>query len=69
MQSIKFGKDRYHLNSEMYEWLVERLGPGGWYKGSIDSEHRWAWESAFGNTIYHFRDDRDAIIFLLKWSK
>lgn len=67
MRSIKFGKDRYHLNTEMYEWLVNNLGPGGWYKQAIDVNHRWAWESAFGNTTYHFREDRDATMFILKW--
>lgn len=68
MRSIKFGKDRYHLNGEMYEWLVSNFGSGGWYKGSIDANHRWAWESGFGITIYYFREDKDASMFLLRWA-
>ena len=67
MRSIKFGKDRFHLNNEMYEWLFERLGPGGWYKDSLN-EHLWAWESAFGNTTYYFARDKDASMFLLRWA-
>lgn len=67
MRSVKFGKDHYHLNEDMYEWLLHNIGQGGWYKQAIDAEHRWAWESHFGNTTYYFKNDKDASMFVLRW--
>lgn len=68
MREIRFGKDRFHQNREMFEWLICRYGEGGWHKQSLEDGKRWAAESAFGNTRYYFKDDRDATMFLLRWA-
>ena len=67
---IVFGKDRFHLNPEMGEWLIEHFGRGSWHKyGVVDDPNcRWAWESTFGITRYYFRDERDAMLFSLRWT-
>lgn len=67
---IVFGKDRFHQNPEIAEWLIHHFGRGMWYKYAVidDPDCRWAWESAFGTTRYYFRDDKDALLFVMRWS-
>jgi hypothetical protein len=64
MTTIEFGKDRYHLISEMTKWLRDNIGPGG-YSPAPDA--KWHIESGFGNTWYTFENDSDASLFALRW--
>jgi hypothetical protein len=65
MIKIKFGKDKYHLVVEMNKWLKENIGHGGW-QPMLDA--KWHVESAYGTTWYVFKDESDAMLFLLRWS-
>lgn len=73
--SIQFGKDKYHLQATMVKWCNDNIGrnssiamdwawgkPKEWEEGSI-----WKIESAFGNTWFHFRDEKHAVLFALRW--
>lgn len=73
--TIQFGKDRYHLQAEMVDWCNKNVGrnashtmdwawgkPEEWEEGSI-----WKIESAFGNTKFHFKEQKDANWFALRW--
>ena len=68
MTEITFGKQRYHQNSEICKWLYENVGEGGWHRGSVEEDKLWAWTVAFGNTTFYFKNDKDATMFILKWS-
>jgi hypothetical protein len=64
---IQFGKDQYHLQRDMVRWCEQNLGPGG-YTGVDPYNHSWSWNSMFGSTFFHFKNERDATLFSLKWS-
>ena len=66
MTEFSFGKDQYHLQNEIRAWCRGHFGPGMWMnpKGQTQT---WGWESAFGNTHYFFKNEKDATIFALRW--
>lgn len=67
--SVRFGKDKYHLQGQMEEWCRQHLGNGGWaYKLSDVPDNFWCIQSMFGNTTFTFRNEQDATMFRLVWS-
>ena len=61
---IKIGKDRYHELSDMSRWCSRQFGPGGYLKHQANV---WYMETAFGNSVFRFKQERDATAFALKW--
>ena len=73
MNSISFGKDRFHLNGEMETWCRRNIGPGGWtysrpktWEGMNDKI--WLIDSMFGETTFTFKHEQDLMLFSLKWA-
>jgi hypothetical protein len=66
MIEFKFGKDKYHLQEEIRAWCRANFGPGMW-SNPKDHTQDWGWDSGFGNTHYFFKNEKDAIIFALRW--
>jgi hypothetical protein len=69
---VRFGKDRYHQHEEMIKWCKEVIGYGGWSWVTPDSWDRvggklWLVHSAFGNTVFAFKEEKDASMFILRW--
>lgn len=65
MINIEFDKSRYHLLEEMQVWCRENIGAGGY----IYRDHfKWTIETAFGNSTFKFKNEKDATLFALKWS-
>jgi hypothetical protein len=69
---ITFGKDRYHLNSEMSGWCSDNIGEGKWTHDTpktwegMDGKV-WVMHSMFGNTTFCFKEEKDFIWFKLRW--
>ena len=74
MNFITFGKDHYHLNGTMEQWCRENIGHGVWtYERDIKSwqgleDAVFTIHSMFGNTTFTFKETKDFLIFLLRWS-
>lgn len=64
MNTIEFGREKYHLQDEMYGWCLKNIGDGGWLK---NDESIWQMESIFGNTTFTFKRPEDLTLFLLRW--
>lgn len=70
---ITFGKDKYHLHTEMERWCKDNFGPGGWSFSTPKSwecmgDKIWVMHSTFGNTTFAFKDPRHYTLFVLRWS-
>jgi hypothetical protein len=72
MTQIEVSKRQYHLNDAMINWCRNNIsGFGGWVYSDPDDWHEgrtWAVSSMFGNTTFYFVDDKDATVFVLKWT-
>jgi hypothetical protein len=73
MNSITFDNTRYHLNGAMEEWCRAQLGQGKWIGDRLTTwegmePNVWALTSMFGNTTFFFKEDKDYMWFLLRWS-
>jgi hypothetical protein len=73
MKQITFGKERYHQHPEMEQWCHKNIGLGGWtyetpktWEGM--SNKIWSVDSMFGNTTFSFKNSKDYIMFILRWS-
>ena len=64
MNSVTFGKDRYHEIQNMISWLMANVGHGGYLD---DPEGLWKIEQAFGNSFFTFVEEKDATLFALRW--
>jgi hypothetical protein len=68
---VRFGKDRYHQQSEMTLWCHENIGMGGWTyetpKTWVGYNGIWVIHCTFGNTVFAFKEEADASMFILKW--
>jgi len=67
MTEVWFGKDKYHLHQEMYQWCRDHLGAGGFGIPFRNSDDRWGLDINFGNACFYFKHDADAVLFALKW--
>lgn len=73
MNWITFNNTRYHLNGAMEEWCRKHIGAGKWIGNRLTTwegmePNVWAIESMFGNTTFMFKEDKDYMWFLLRWS-
>ena len=64
MTEFQFGKDRYHEINDMVKWCRALIGPGSWLGYPNDV---WSIEQAFGNSVFRFKNEKDAIMFSLRW--
>ena len=69
---VRFGKDRYHQHLEMTKWCNENIGIGGWsYDAPKDWKAMegciWVIHCTFGNTVFAFKEVKDASMFILRW--
>jgi hypothetical protein len=65
MNSITFGKERYHLNGAMEYWCADHIGKGGWLR---EYDDMWNINSIFGNTTFKFKNEKDYTWFVLRWA-
>lgn len=63
---VQFGKDRYHQINDMADWCYEHFGSGGQLARPDD---KWALDMAFGNSFFKFKNEKDAIMFILRWKQ
>lgn len=71
MTQIKLDRNHYHKTHEIEDWLRKNIGRGTWYAGELDHLNlnmKWTISQMFGYTTITFRDDKDAIMFTLKWT-
>ena len=75
---VEFGKSQYHLQSQLMAWCEANVGPGRWafeqapkdwdnYKTHGGEFALWTISSAYGNTFFAFKNEKDATLFSLKW--
>ena len=64
---VSVGKDRYHEQEEMISWCRKNLGKGGWNQSLVLGDNRWRVDSMFGETQFWFKQERDYLLFCLKW--
>jgi hypothetical protein len=70
---ITFGKEQYHLHTEMQNWCTSKFGPGNWISERVVKDWEgmqvnWTIHSMFGNTTFCFKDPKHLTWFILKWS-
>jgi hypothetical protein len=70
MTTLQLDRSYYPIQSEMARWCYDNIGMGGW---RLPDRERWGdkWgiESIFGQTTFHFLDEKDATLFALRWIK
>jgi hypothetical protein len=64
---VSFGKDRYHQQEDMIRWCKTTLGKGGWGQSLVLGDNRWRVDSMFGSTHFWFKEERDYLLFTLRW--
>jgi len=64
---ITLGKDKYHLNKEMMEWCLEFVGGDNIGSPPTGINPTWDVTIVFGNSTYYFKNERDLILFKLRW--
>lgn len=67
MITFEFSKDQYHLQEEIRDWCRSNFGPGLWFNPK-DNTNSWGFETAFGYTVYFFKQEHEASMFALRWS-
>ena len=79
MIEVKLAKVTRRDWPEMQAWCREHFGPPAWWKKQLDNANspvKWVAYSevaAEGKeeeapAVFHFRDDKDATLFSLRWS-
>lgn len=73
---LAYGKEFYHLQGQMINWCEKHVGPNpphsDWAWDNITDWNRegsWAIRSMFGITLFYFKNERDATMFVLRWSE
>jgi hypothetical protein len=66
---ITLNKDRYHEQEAIVKWCQKHLGPGGWNTSLVlnNRGEQWRVDSIFGSTHFWFKQERDYLLFALKW--
>lgn len=66
---VTITKDRFHEQDAMVEWCKKTLGPGGWNTSLVlnNKGEQWRVDSIFGSTHFWFKQERDYLLFALKW--
>ena len=63
---INLGKLDYE--GDINKWCHITFGGMAADLDSITKEKRWAYRQAFGEYIYYFANEPDAVLFALKWA-
>ena len=71
--SVVFGRSRYHQHLEMESWCHVNIGVGGWSTDTPSSWEKaapkiWVMHCMFGTTTFAFKEEKDAMFFILRWS-
>ncbi len=65
---IMIGKhDFYHRQQEIVNWCIKNFGTRGSTLYFSKYPERWAYEIFFGNGIFKFKTNADAMLFKLCW--
>ena len=74
-KTVEFGKDKYHLQYDMEKWCKEHIGKNPLYTSWVSGEPRswegmgtWCMSTMFGTTFFYFKEEKDAVLFALRWS-
>ena len=68
MTKLKLGQEYFYLQHDMVKWAHANLGPGGWRKPDRERwGDNWGLQVMFGCQTWYFVDEKDAIMFELKW--
>ena len=62
---IKLGREYYHQYLDITSWCERQFGLGDW--GDPAKGSSWGSETSFGYTHLYFRNEKDALLFCLKW--
>lgn len=70
--TVRLDRDAYQYHEIIIDWCVELFGS---MFGKADESNplalsnRWQRHMMFGYQTYQFRDEKDAMIFILKWGQ
>lgn len=67
MTELALDRKYYHLHTEMIEWARKNIGTGGWRRPNTERGDTWGLIIAFGHQQWYFINEKDAMIFTLKW--
>jgi len=67
IRRISFGQDRFHQQEEMISWCKRHCGDGGWQAITKSDKARWSVDSMFGHTHFFFKEEKDLVLFSMKW--
>ncbi len=67
IRRISFGKERYHEYLDMIAWCEKHCGDGGYHAFTRNNDARWSVETMFGNTHFFFKEEKDVVLFSMKW--
>lgn len=67
IRRISFGRDRFHQHQDMIRWCYQHCGKGGYHAFSKDDNARWSVDTMFGNTHFFFKEEKDVVLFTMKW--
>ena len=65
---VRISKLEYHKVYAMEKWCYENFGPAALQMDQVDSTKSWCLRYKFGDTIWYFRDSKDALWFKLTWA-
>ncbi len=51
----------------MIAWCENHCGDGGYHAFTRNEDARWSVETMFGNTHFFFKEEKDVILFSMKW--
>lgn len=68
MIEVKIDRDYYHLQAEMERWCTANIGSGMWGDLKKMPDCVWSISSMFGQTTFTFKENKQASMFLLRWS-
>jgi hypothetical protein len=72
MKTINLGTiaSNFTQQDQRYKWCQEQIGKGAYFDSRAfwDPEVKWSVDQSYGNIYFTFRNDRDATMFVLRWS-
>lgn len=71
---IIIDRDRYHMLDDIMTWCSKNIGAGGRVESLVVGMHSinwgedlWVVKTTFGVSTFAFRDNKDAVLFALRW--
>jgi hypothetical protein len=56
------------LHKQQREWCTENFGPEGTWKDTLTIKESWTQLYIKGFTCWYFANEKDAVMFALRWS-